>query len=193
MHRLNSAFNRFAQSYHSLSEADREIAIEIISRLAELIELPQSQIRTVDFPTELKSIQNYLDRKISRAKPPINSAPNLHNLLVGFRNELAHGPTSKRDSASNTKKFAPIFWKILEASDPRWNPHELMNILAYCMGTHYRPSINSNLDSKKIIRFYKAIFSTFDEDQKIEAFSELILRFRSEPAFKGTLESMVRR
>lgn len=191
MYRLNSAVNRFVQELDSLSEAERDEATEIIIKLTELIEISRHSADKEHISNELKSIRIYLAKKVSKANPKTSSGHTAHSLLVRFRNELSHGPSHRKYSTSDTKSLAATFWKILELSAPRWDPHELLNILAYCLDTYYKPSRDSDLDSKKIIRIYKTIFNNFNEDQKMVALSELLLRFRSEPAFKGALESMM--
>lgn len=191
MYRLNSAVNRFVQELDLLTEAERDETSKIIIRLTELMENSRLSGDKELFLNELKSIRTYLGKKVSKANQTTSPEQNTHELLVRFRNELSHGPSHRKYSTSETKNLAATFWKILELSASRWNPYELLNILAYCLDTYYKPIRDSHLDPKKIIRTYKAIFNNFNEDQKTVALSELILRFRSEPAFKGALESMV--
>lgn len=191
MHRLNAVFSRYEKAFSNLSEADREAAIDIISSLADVIQLVNEPIGDKEPPIELKTIRNYLTKKLADARSPASSELESRYLLNQFRNELAHGKFHRKYGSSDTKKLAPFFWKVLEKSAPHWNPHELSNILAYCL--HTSPNTNEGLssDQKKIVRAYKAIFNALDEERKTSAFIELTLRLLSEPTFKGTLDSMV--
>jgi len=191
MYRLNAAFSRYEQALRTLSDVDREAAIDLISSLAGVIELVKEPIGVAQPSSELKVIRNYLTKKLTEARSPASSKPESRDLLNHFRNELAHGKFHRKYGPNDTKRLAPFFWKVLEKSAPQWNPHELSNILAYCL--HTSPSTNENLssDQKKIVRFYKAIFNALDEDRQTSAFIELTLRLLSEPPFKGTLDSMV--
>lgn len=192
MHRLNAVFSRYEKAFRNLSEADREAAIDIISSLADVIQLVDEPVRDKEPSVELKTIRNYLTKKLAGARSPASSEQESRYLLNQFRNELAHGKFHRKYGSRNTKKLAPFFWKVLEKSAPQWNPHELSNILAYCL--HTSPNTNESLssDQKKIVRVYKAIFNALDEERQTSAFIELTLRLLSEPTFKGTLDSMVR-
>lgn len=192
MHRLHAAFSRYEQALRSLSDVDREAAIDIISSLASVIELVSEPVGDEKPSDELKVIRNYLTKKLAGARSPASSKLESRDLLNHFRNELAHGKFHRKYGASDTKRLAPFFWKVLEKSAPHWNPHELSNILAYCLHTSPNTSESLSSDQKKIVRVYRAIFNALDEERQTSAFIELTLRLLSEPTFKGTLDSMAR-
>ncbi len=188
MYQLNEAFSRYEKAVYALSEKDKKVAIEIISRLAGAIELVSESTGDNQTAANLENIRNYLVKKTNKARSTEGTEREILILLQQFRSELIHGKSHKKYDPKDIQILAPFFWKVLEKSAPHWDPHELSNILAYCL--HASP--NTNLDQKKIIRFYKTIFNTFDQDQQTNAFIELSLRVISEPIFKGTLDSMVR-
>ena len=191
MYRLNTAFSRYEQALRTLSEVDRDVAIDIIFNLADAIEHTNKSIRHEKPSNELKLIRNYIIKKLAEAHSPPNSNLESRDSLIHFKNELVHGKFHRKFNANDIKRLAPFFWKVLEKSAPRWNPRELSNILAYCLYTI--PNINDILssDPKKIVRLYKAIFYALNEDQQTMSFIELTLRILSEPIFKGTLDSML--
>jgi hypothetical protein len=188
MHQLNEAFNRYEKALYALSEQDREVAIDLIYRLASAIEIARESIEDNQRATSLKKIHNYLIKKTYKAHSSKGTKPEYLILLQKFRNELIHGKSHKNHDPEEIKTLAPFFWKVLEQSALHWDPLELSNILAYCL--HASP--HASFDQKKIIRVYKTIFNALDENQQINAFIELSLRIVSEPIFKDTLDSMVR-
>lgn len=172
----------FENSTRSLSESDNKILVSIFQNMTSLISYEYSS-------NEKKSkclieINKYLKSKLKKIDKtfPESDSPSFLELSKIYIND-------RNLSKSRIRTLFNKFWWLLELNASKWDKYELSNLLAYCLNTDPKKVIPKGARSQiKIIRVFKAIFNSQDDDTKFETFRELFMRFSTESAFKEALE-----
>jgi hypothetical protein len=136
---------------------------------------------------KLTLISNYVARKTAELNP-LQHTKDIVSLKI-LRNRAAHGDTRTLGSPAETRKYYAMVWRALSRSAGSWQPLELSNFLAYCIGTHEIDIDPYAAGADKVINLYKAAFNALDEDRKQQAFRELLMRLYSEPRLREIFET----
>lgn len=183
LHKLLTQIERIA-SHATVS--DRKLIEKCLSDFVNLIHLSAQNEPLAQ--EALPAVSRYLAKKSSDVEVSSSSSSGTTTALRQLRNEVIHGKSMKRLDYLRVKKLDPVLWRTLEMSAQLWDTHELSNFLSYCLRTEVPRLDPSNVDPKKLVRVYRAIYNTLDDADKEKAFKELALRLFSEKRFVVTLE-----
>jgi len=189
---IQEALDRLAAAIDELI-ADDELGPSEIDALSTTIanlttiissNMPQLAIDRTSLKRKLKQIAAYTTRK---AREDNFDAVQEGVSLRDLRNQLMHRGRGF-DLPHERRALSSALWRALEASGPYWDPVELANLLAYCVGV-----LRSNIDPDRagpvrVIKVYKAIFNTLEEGKQDRAVKELILRLSTDPRLRKIIE-----
>lgn len=168
-----------------LESYERRKLIQVLKSIAMLVEtdtVGDQEIRT----EKLTLISSYVARKLTELSP-LQHAEDVVSLKM-LRNRAAHGDIRKLGSPAEIRKYYAMVWRALSRSASSWDPLELSNFLAYCIGTREIDIDHYAAGASKVINLYKAAFNALDEDRKQRAFRELLMRLYSEPRLREIFE-----
>ncbi|WMW79640.1 hypothetical protein RF679_13395 [Undibacterium cyanobacteriorum] len=178
---LDEITNVLRNEANSLDPDDQKALTKILTGLVNSIF--RKDISSNSRKETLRQISNYT---LSKSRRITQEAKKLNEIsILEYRNRYFHG--LMRDPRM-ARKFYSQFWSLLEKNAQDWNQYELSNLLSYCLRTEPILINLGKTDPLKLVRIFKSIFNAQDEDQKIQTFDELMMRFLTEPKFKKAIE-----
>lgn len=178
----------FSRILSSLSEVyyklDLDSSDELYKILTRLLKITDGTLPEKERFLKLIQISNYVKRKFDELDPnkPKQDLISLRNL----RGMLAHGNLNIKPI--DIRKYSTMLWRAISRSADRWDPMELSNFLAYCIDVPTAKVDPYSAGSKRIINIYKANYNALDENRKIGAIEELVMRIYSDPQMRRKIE-----
>lgn len=188
MENIHQALSKLENLHRNLSPTDRRLLERCLVNLCQ-IGAPSNYDENIN-EGALSAIANYISKKLTESRSERSYVKEPTFSLRHLKNELSHGSSRRRFIPSEMRKYESIIWRALEKSAVTWHPEELTNFLSYCLRVETPLRLAYEVEPKKVVRVYRALYNALDEMQRERAFRELTLRLFSEERFVIALEEI---
>jgi len=175
---VNDALSSLHRESRNLPPEVEYALARLLDQLAEMVGRTAPQDMQL-LRERLSEISVYTLRKQKEAEVESHYYDSM--ALKDIRNLFAHG--MGRTDRDRMAHYEEAIWRILTRSAHSWEPLELDNFLAYCIGQHLETRVDYD-SPEKIIRSYRRMFKSLDTFARQKSLEEMVMRITSDPRLR---------